>query len=112
MSFKATLRELVHCALGGLLSYALAAGIGAQVVAAEQSAHWSLRPIERPSIPTLRGSKLLRTNPIDTFVLEKLSENKLSLSPPADRHTLIRRLSFDLTGLPPSPGDLRAFERD
>src|SRR5262249_49757770 len=72
---------------------------------------WSLQPVARPAEPKL-ASRAWAVNPIDSFIFSKLAENKLAPSPPADRRTLIRRLSFDLIGLPPSPEDVRAFEQD
>ncbi|MBI3409903.1 MAG: DUF1553 domain-containing protein [Planctomycetes bacterium] len=73
--------------------------------------HWSLLPITRPELPKV--SKLDWTrNPIDRFTLARLEEEKLSPSPEADRRTQLRRLSFDLIGLPPTPADLDAFEKD
>ncbi|MCC6797237.1 MAG: PSD1 domain-containing protein [Candidatus Hydrogenedentes bacterium] len=68
--------------------------------------HWSLKPLERPAIP---GTE---TNPIDAFIHAKLAENNLAPSPEADRKTLIRRLYFDLTGLPPAPEEVAAFLSD
>src|SRR2546423_1563642 len=82
--------------------------------AAEQSGkqlHWSLQPLMRPPIPAVGNLKWQR-NPIDAFVLARLAENKLSPSAEADRRTLIRRLYFDLLGLPPTPEEARAFEHD
>lgn len=67
---------------------------------------WSLQPIEQPAVP---GNE---SNAIDAFVKEKLQERGLTPSSPADRATLIRRLSFDLLGLPPSPADVDAFVND
>ena len=73
--------------------------------------HWSFQPITRPPLPvTLHASRF--TNPIDAFITASLAKQHLSLSPPADRRTLIRRLYFDLIGLPPSPDEVRAFESD
>ncbi len=74
----------------------------------EDREHWSFRPLERPELPEVSQPKLVR-NPIDQFILARLEENGLSFSPPADHATLIRRLAFDLTGLPPQPEDLTAF---
>src|SRR3954454_15225361 len=73
----------------------------------------SLRPIRRPEVPVVKrsGDSRIRT-PIDAFVLAKLQEKGLSQAPEADRATLIRRLSFDLIGLPPLPGDVAAFVND
>src|SRR5205823_2661609 len=56
--------------------------------------HWSLKPIVRP--PPGIGRKRQSANPLDGFILDQLSQNKLAPSPPADRRTLIRRLYFDL----------------
>jgi hypothetical protein len=71
---------------------------------------WSLRPLRRPTPPEV-DSDWLRT-PIDAFVLAKLQEQKLSPSAAADRRTLIRRLYFDLVGLPPSYEEVEAFVAD
>ncbi len=68
---------------------------------------WSLQPIERFN-RTPRGA----TNPIDAFIEEKLKANGLTFSPEADRRTLLRRLKFDLLGLPPTYEEVRAFEAD
>jgi mono/diheme cytochrome c family protein len=72
---------------------------------------WSLRKPVRP-LPPMVGSSEKPENPIDRFVLAKLEAAGLMPSPEADRRTLIRRLSFDLTGLPPSPGEMKAFLED
>ncbi len=68
---------------------------------------WALQPIKRPPVPVSREKASV--NPLDNFVLAKLSDKGLSLSPEADRRTLIRRLYFDLTGLPPTPEEVNAF---
>ncbi|WLD11290.1 DUF1553 domain-containing protein [Planctellipticum variicoloris] len=70
---------------------------------------WSLQPVMRPAIPTIDG---VSAEPIDRYIRAKLAEHELAPSQPADRATLIRRLSFDLLGLPPSPDELRAFVDD
>ncbi len=69
---------------------------------------WSLRPLVRPVVPPARGA----AHPVDAFVQAKLAERGLELSPEADRRTLIRRLSFDLLGLPPSPEEVERFLAD
>jgi len=74
--------------------------------------HWSLKPVVRPSIPTAAGRKGRSVNPIDGFILDQLAQSKLAPSPSADRRTLMRRLYFDLLGLPPAPAEVREFERD
>src|SRR4029453_3091615 len=70
----------------------------------EQKAFWAFQPVKEPKIPVSREPKarVWIKNPIDSFVLAKLSENGLSPAAPADRRTLIRRVTFDLTGLPPT----------
>ena len=68
--------------------------------------HWSLRPLVLPVVP---NNEL---NPIDAFVNTKLAEAGLASSPEADRRTLIRRLSYDLIGLPPTPEEIDAFVSD
>jgi cytochrome c551/c552 len=65
---------------------------------------WALQPPVKPPVPPVAGA----TNPIDAFVQAKLAEKGLSPAPPASRRTLIRRLHFDLTGLPPGMEDLEA----
>ena len=72
---------------------------------------WSLQPVVRPRPPATRHDDVAQS-PIDSFVLAKLEAAGLTLSPPADRRTLIRRLTFDLTGLPPSPDEVAAFVLD
>ncbi|MBP88370.1 MAG: hypothetical protein CMJ64_16920 [Planctomycetaceae bacterium] len=73
--------------------------------------HWSFRPLERPALPTPTNDEWCR-NPIDRFILAKRQEKQLASQPEADRPTLIRRLSFDLLGLPPTPAEIDAFEDD
>ena len=72
---------------------------------------WSLQAISNSPPPAVRNKHWVR-NPIDRFVLARLEAAKLAPSSGADRRTLIRRLSFDLTGLPPSPEEVDAFVRD
>ncbi len=69
---------------------------------------WSLQPVKRPELPKIKRTDWPR-NPIDHFILAKLEGEGLTPSPDADARTLIRRLHFDLTGLPPTPGDVDDF---
>ncbi len=73
---------------------------------------WALQSVRRPGVPEIRNSKHEIRNEIDRFVIAKPSDKGLSLSPPADRRTLIRRVYFDLIGLPPSPEEVEAFVND
>lgn len=81
------------------------------IVTEEDRQHWSFQPIEAQSIPTVKHSELVRS-PIDSFLLAKLEERGLSFSPEADRETLIRRVTFDLTGLPPTTEAIDKFVAD
>ncbi len=78
-------------------------------IAQAAAKHWAFKPVVRPELPKL---KTQLANPIDAFVLAKLSDNGLSLSPRADKRTLIRRATFDLHGLPPTPEEVEAFVKD
>ena len=74
---------------------------------------WSLRPLVLPAIPELPLEWASRAkNPIDAFVFHRLAVNQLSPSPEADRPLLIRRLAYDLLGLPPTPEEIRQFVND
>ncbi|QDU27773.1 Planctomycete cytochrome C [Anatilimnocola aggregata] len=68
---------------------------------------WSLQPVKSPA-----PSSTTDENAIDQLLLAKLREKQLSFSPPADRRILIRRLTYDLTGLPPTPAEIEAFVKD
>ncbi|MGE3818365.1 MAG: PSD1 and planctomycete cytochrome C domain-containing protein [Isosphaeraceae bacterium] len=72
---------------------------------------WAFAPLVRPAIPRVNRPDGVRT-PVDAFVLAKLEAEGLTPNPEADRRTLIRRLTFDLIGLPPSPGEVAAFLAD
>lgn len=73
--------------------------------------HWAYQPLAQPAPPAV-PEKMQAYNVIDHFVTARLSENDLMQSPEADRRTLIRRLSLDLTGLPPTPEEVKAFVND
>ena len=78
---------------------------------AAYSPHWAFVKPNRPELPAVQRGDWIRT-PIDRFVLAKLEAEKLSPSPEADRATLIKRLSLDLIGLPPTPAEVDAFVAD
>ncbi|HEX3450309.1 MAG TPA: PSD1 and planctomycete cytochrome C domain-containing protein, partial [Isosphaeraceae bacterium] len=73
--------------------------------------HWAFAPATTPPPPSLKDHRRVRT-PIDRFIENALEDQKLALGPEANRTTLIRRLSFDLTGLPPVPEQIAAFVAD
>src|SRR5947209_16270045 len=78
---------------------------------AEWETHWSYIAPRRVEAPAVRRKSWPR-NPIDRFVLARLERENLAPSPEADKATLLRRVSYDLTGLPPTPADLDSFEAD
>ena len=78
---------------------------------AKWKGHWSYLKVERPPLPAVKNGSWPKA-PIDYFVLQRLEQEGLSPSSEADRATLIRRLSFDLTGLPPSIAEVDAFVAD
>ncbi len=77
----------------------------------EEKSHWAFTKPVRPGLPAVRNASWPR-NEIDAFILARLEKEKLSPSPEADRATLIRRLSLDLTGLPPTIAEMDAFLND
>jgi hypothetical protein len=81
--------------------------------------HWAFKPVVKPALPAIKENLTWvnmsdgRTpHPVDAFVLAKLQEKNIPPSPPADRDTLLRRASYDLLGLPPSPDEMKAFRED
>jgi hypothetical protein len=100
-----------------LLSVAIIIGIlpGAYASDADRpsddAAEWAYRPMQKPAVPTVQARERVR-NPIDAFLLAKLEARGLTFAPPADPATLIRRVTFDLTGLPPTPEALARFLAD
>ena len=72
---------------------------------------WSLKPLVKPPVPATRDKTWAQT-PIDAFVLAKLDEKGMHPSAPGDKRTLLRRVTLNLTGLPPTPQDLRDFLAD
>jgi hypothetical protein len=76
-----------------------------------RSSHWAFRPIRRPALPSVKNVAWVR-NDIDRFVLARLEKEGIAPSPEADRITLVRRLSFDLTGLPPTPEEVERARND
>jgi hypothetical protein len=79
---------------------------------AEYEQHWAFTPLAKTPVPSLKKHAADVANPIDAFILATLENEKLEPSPVADKATLLRRLSLDLIGLPPSPAELDAFLAD
>lgn len=79
---------------------------------AKYQKHWSFEPITRPPVPVIQNSKAHVQNPIDAFLQARLNKVGLKSNPQADRETLIRRVAFALTGLPPTVKEVDAFLAD
>jgi hypothetical protein len=80
-------------------------------ITADEKAHWAFKAPVRPDVPAVPDPAWVRT-PIDAFILARLEKEGLKPSPEADRLTLIRRVTLDLTGLPPTPDEVDAFLKD
>ncbi len=78
---------------------------------AAQKRFWSFQPVKRSATPAVNNAAWVK-NPIDAFILARLEAKGLKPAPPADKRTLIRRATFDLTGLPPTPEEVQAFLAD
>ena len=86
-------------------------GDGKYVIAPERRNFWSLQPLRDPKIPAVKDARWPKTS-IDRFVLARLEQQGLKQVKPASKHDLLRRATFDLTGLPPTPEEIAAFEKD
>ena len=83
--------------------------------------HWAYQPVKKPAVPTTFKNRgwlanevfpAGQFNPVDAFVLQKIEEKGMTPSPPAEKETLLRRATYDLTGLPPTPQEVDAFKAD
>ncbi|WP_165249884.1 PSD1 and planctomycete cytochrome C domain-containing protein [Paludisphaera soli] len=84
---------------------------GPEESTAPAAGSWPYREVARPAVPAVRDPSWAR-NPVDTFLLAGMEADDLAPAPEADRRTLIRRATYDLTGLPPTPADVEEFEAD
>jgi hypothetical protein len=84
---------------------------GGDLVTDQDREHWAFQKVHRSSVPTPREKQSAQT-PIDAFLLTRLQEKNLAFAAPADKHTLLRRASLDLAGLPPTPDESAAFAAD
>src|SRR5262245_46655031 len=99
-----------------LTSATLAMGFDVAVAAPkeftpEELSYWAFQPVVDPRVPHVRDNRWVR-NPIDAFILSELETKGLRPSPGADRITLLRRVTLDLIGLPPTPEEAEAFLKD
>ncbi len=102
---KASLRRWIEGGAEGLPDAVASAS------SAPESDHWAFAAPSRPPVPPVRDASRIR-GPVDRFIQRALEDRGLTLGPDADRATLIRRLSFDLTGLPPRPEEIAVFVND
>ncbi|MCC6859115.1 MAG: PSD1 domain-containing protein [Bryobacterales bacterium] len=79
---------------------------------AEYEGHWAYLPVRRPAVPNAPPAGAPVRNPIDAFIQARLAKEGLKPSEEADRRTLLRRVTLDLTGLPPTPAEIQAFLKD
>ncbi|MBI3849793.1 MAG: PSD1 domain-containing protein [Verrucomicrobia bacterium] len=79
--------------------------------AGDSKDHWAFKPVKKPAPPTVKNEAWVK-NDIDRFILAKLEEKGMKPNEPAEKHTLIRRVYYDLIGLPPTPEEVSAFEND
>jgi hypothetical protein len=77
----------------------------------DKKAHWAFQPVSKPTPPAVKNASW-GTNAIDKFILAKLEEKNMIAAPQADKETLLRRVYYDLTGLPPTPKQIEDFVRD
>ncbi len=104
----------ISCVLAAMLcclTFARAAEPAANIGGADPRKHWAFQPVQKPTPPQLKNSKWVKS-PVDAFIFAKLDERKWKPAPPASRAEWIRRVYFDLTGLPPSPEEVEAFVND
>src|SRR5262249_16414157 len=77
----------------------------------DPKSHWAFQPVPKPDLPSVHNSPWVRT-PVDAFILTRLDERNWTPAAPASKLALIRRVYFDLTGLPPTPEAVQSFVRD
>ncbi len=82
-----------------------------RAITSEQRAYWAFQPVRKPEVPTVKHADRVRT-PIDAFILARLEREGLEPAPEASKPDLIRRVTFDLTGLPPTTAEIDAYMAD
>ena len=111
----------------GILSFAFVCiaswvmGIGQEFVAAASDGiedkypaaigYWAYKRVQKPTVPAVRSRAWVKTE-VDAFILKELESKGIRPAPPADKITLLRRATFDLTGLPPTPQEVQAYLSD
>jgi mono/diheme cytochrome c family protein len=97
--------------MGAALPRSTAATHPPDQIAKVRARHWAFQPVKKPSVPVVKNSRWVQT-PVDNFVLATLEKRNLSPAPMADRRTLIRRVTYDLIGLPPTYEEVEAIMCD
>src|SRR5579863_7787827 len=101
---------------GLVLGFALSASVlypaeAQHVFTPAQKNYWAFQPVKKSPLPAVKDKAWVKT-PIDAFILAKLEEDKLRPNPRADKLTLLRRVTIDMTGLPPTQEDIQAYLSD
>jgi hypothetical protein len=96
--------------LAAVLMASAASAAPEMTVTDEDRKHWSYLPLRQPPVPSVKNAASVRT-PVDRFILARLEANKLGFSPQAEARILVRRMYFDLIGLPPTPEQVESFLR-
>ena len=96
----------------GCAALLVALPVSARSITDKDRTHWAFQPLTHAQPPAIQNQKSRIQNPIDQFILASLSTNRLELAPPASREQLIRRVTFDLIGLPPTPEEIEAFVKN
>ena len=104
------MRESLVLTLAAALMASAATAAPEMTVTDEDRKHWSYLPLKSPPLPSVKNVASVRT-PVDRFILARLEANKLGLSPQAEARILVRRIYFDLIGLPPTPEQVESFFR-
>ena len=101
-----------RCALA-MCFMAASAACASEQVPNQKSEHWAFQPVIRHSVPNMESNAAEAfQNPVDAFIVNQLQKHGKGLSKPADRTTLLRRITFDLIGLPPTPEEVAEFLAD
>lgn len=114
MNFRPTFTAfaLLVAALGALAATAAEPPLKESPITDFDREHWAFQPLERPAVPQVKDEAAWVRTPIDAFILAKLERRSLAPRPEAERAVLLRRASFSLTGLPPTPEERAAFVAD
>ena len=113
-----SLARAVAVSLGVVWGLVLGVGLPGRVwgAGATNAVHWAYRPLQAPALPPLPEALVTApsasAHPVDAFIADRLGREGIPATPEADRRTLLRRVTFDLTGLPPTPAEMEAFLSD